>query len=105
MSAGPEEMKVLASRILAAVAEGRYSEAQGTLQEYSRALRRTAESLPRGDSRLRGLEDEWQLLHQETWRRVLVRRAHVCAKLARLPKCPGLYRELSLPLYTWQCAG
>ena len=67
----PEELEALAGRLRARVAEGRYREAQGALQEYCRALRKTVAGLPSGDPGLGRLEDEWQRLLEETRRRML----------------------------------
>jgi hypothetical protein len=105
MKAGETEVEVLAGRLRARVAEGRYREAQCALQEYCRALRNTVASLPPGDPALRRLEDEWQRLRDETRRRVLSGRAHAAARLARLPRLPRLYREPSLPRHTWEVSG
>jgi hypothetical protein len=105
MKSGQTEEDVLAGRLRAQVAEGRYGEAQLALQEYCRALRKTAAGLPRGDPRLPRLEDEWRRLLEETRRRVLAGRAHAAARLARLPKILPLYREPCSPRHTWEYSG
>lgn len=99
------ELDILASRLRARVAEGRYRDAQRALQEYCQALRKTAAGLPHGDPGLQRLEDEWRRLQDETRRRVLVRRAHACARLVRLPQLSLLYREPPRPRRTWECSG
>jgi len=104
MNAGTAELEVLASRLRAQVAEGRYRDAQSTLQEYCRVLRKTAAGLPHGDPGWRCLNDAWRRLQEETRRRVLVRRAHACARLVRLPQVPMPYREPSRPRRTWECS-
>jgi hypothetical protein len=106
MKASQAELEALAGRLRTQVAEGRYPVAQGALQEYCRALRKTVAGLPPGDPGLRCLEDEWQRLLDETRRRVLAGRAHACARLVRLPKpLPNYYSASSLPRHTWECSG
>ena len=105
MKASQKELDAVAGRLRARVAEGRYGEAQGALQEYCRALRKTAGGLPSGDPGLGRLEDEWRRLLEETRRRVLAQRAHAAARLARLPKVLPLYREPCLPRHTWEYSG
>jgi hypothetical protein len=105
MKANEADLEALAARLRARVGEGRYREAQSALADYCRALRKMVASLPPGDPGLRGLENDWQRLQDETRRRVLVGRAHAAARLARLPKIRLLYREPSLPRHTWECSG
>jgi hypothetical protein len=89
MKANPAELEALAGRLRASVAAGRYREAQETLQEYCRALRKAVAGLPPGDARLHSLEDEWRLLLDQTRRRVLAGRAHAAARLRRLAPSPA----------------
>jgi hypothetical protein len=84
MKAQEAELEILAGRVRARVAEGRYPEAQGALREYCQALRKTVAGVPRGDPGLRRLENEWRRLAEETRRRVLAGRAHAGARLAKL---------------------
>ncbi|MGC9949458.1 MAG: hypothetical protein ABSF64_24085 [Bryobacteraceae bacterium] len=86
MNAGAAELEVLAGRLRARVAEGRYAEAQAVLRDYCGALRKTAAGLPRGDARLARLEHDWERLAEETRRRLLAGRAHAGARLARLAR-------------------
>jgi len=105
MKAKAAELEALAGRLRARVAEGRYAEARIALQEYCRSLRKTAAGLPPGDPSLRRLEDDWRRLLEETRRRVLAGRTHAGARLARLPRVPGLYREACVPRHTWEYSG
>jgi hypothetical protein len=105
MKSGETELDVLAGRLRARVAEGRYGEAQLPLQEYCRVLRKTAGGLPSGDPGLGRLEDDWRRLLEETRRRVLAGRAHAFVRLARLPKVLPLYREPCPPRHTWEYSG
>lgn len=105
MKSGETELEILASRLRARVAEGRYPEAQQALGEYCREIRATLGGLPPGDPGLRLLQHEWQRLYDETRRRVLAKRAHACERLAQLPKFPRLYGDDPQPRHTWQCSG
>ena len=105
MTSDNAELEFLAARVRARVAEGRYVEAQGALRNYCDALRKTAAAWPSGDPGLRGLQKDWQRLHDETRRRVLAQRAHACARLALLPKFSQLYGDSPQPRRTWQCSG
>lgn len=106
MKTGEAELGVLASRLRARVAEGRYWEARGALWEYCQALREAAAALPRGDPGLRRLEDEWRGLAEQTRRQVLVGRAHAGVRLARLAQTatrPSYYSEVLQPRRTLEC--
>jgi hypothetical protein len=105
MKSGEAELDVLAGRLRARVGEGRYGEARCALAEYCQALRKTVAGLPRGDPGLRRLENDWRRLLEETRRRVLAKRAHAAARLARLPKVLPLYREPCPPRHTWEYSG
>jgi hypothetical protein len=99
------ELAALAQRLRARVAEGRYAEARGALQEYSEALRKAVAGLAPDDPGRSRLKDDWEGLREETRRRLLARRAHAEARLARLPKLPLPYRCGPEPRRTWQCLG
>jgi hypothetical protein len=105
MNPGEAELEILAGRLQARVAEGRYPEAQSALREYCQTLRKTVAGLPRGDPGLRRLEDAWRRLAEETRRRVLAGRAHAGARLARLaqmPQHPRSYGDVPLSRCTWE---
>ena len=105
MKSGEAELDVLAGRLRARVAEGRYAEAQAVLRDYCGALRKTAAGLPRGDARLARLEHDWERLAEETRRRVLAGRAHAGARLARLAQTPSgsrFYGDGLPPRRTWE---
>jgi hypothetical protein len=99
------ELEALAGRLRARVAERRYPEARSALQDYCQALRKTAAGLPPGDPRLCRLEEDWRRLLEETRRRVLAGRTHARARLARLPRVPGLYLEPCPARHTWEFSG
>jgi hypothetical protein len=84
MKPAEAELEILAGRLRARVAEGRFREAQGALAEYCRVLRKTVAGLPRGDPGRGRLEEEWRLLAEQTRRGLLAGRAHAGARLARL---------------------
>jgi hypothetical protein len=105
MKAGEAELEILAGRLRARVAEGRYPEAQGALREYCLALRKTVAGLPRGDPGRCRLEDDWRRLAEEARRRVLAGRAHAGARLARLAQAPSgsrFYGDGLPPRRTWE---
>lgn len=104
MRAGETELEALAARLRARVAEGRYGEARGALREYCGALRKAVAGLAPGDPGRGRLKSDWERLAEETRRRLLARRAHAAARLARLPKLPLPYRD-GPPRHTWQCLG
>jgi len=105
MKTGAVELEALAGRLRARVAERRYAAARIALQEYCQTLRKMVAALPPGDPSLRRLEDEWRCLLEETRRRVLTGRMHAGARLARLPRIPGLYHEACVPRHTWEYSG
>ena len=105
MKAGAADLEILAGRLRARVAEGRYPEARGVLREYCLALRKTVAGLPRGDPGRCRLEDDWRRLAEETRRRVLAGRAHAGARLARLAQAPSgsrFYGDGLPPRRTWE---
>jgi len=99
------EREALAGRLRARVAERRYNEAQCALNQYVEKLQEAAAGLPPGDPDLRRLAAEWQRVHGETRRQLLIGRAHAATRLARLPRAAAPYAQPFLRRRTWEVSG
>jgi hypothetical protein len=93
MTAGEAELAILVARLGDRVAEGRYREAEGVLQEYCRALRETVAGMAPGDPGWRRLEGESRRVMEGTRRGVLAGRAHAGVRLAALSQASRLCRS------------
>jgi len=105
MSVPDSELAGIAQRLEVLVAQRRYGEAQACFDEYSRDLQATLLRLPHGDPRFREIEEDWHKLIERTRRRVLTGRAHLAARLARLPRRRLSYSAARAPRRTWELLG
>jgi len=101
MSAAGSPFELLATRLRARVAEGRYRQAQAALEEYCGMLRESLAGLSPADPQRRLLAAEWEELAEQTRRRVLAGKAHAAARLARLHRPAGLYHNQPPAHHRW----
>jgi hypothetical protein len=105
MRAAPAKLKDLAGDLRSLVAEGRYLEARGVLEEYGCVLEQRLRGLAPGDPPPAELMDDWRRLMDAARVQILAGRAHVAARLARLPRWDGPYRPAGSPRRTWELIG
>ena len=99
------ELTEYATRLRRLVGEQRYDEARQALADYGRALEQTLGRAPPGDPHVLQMAGEWRQLMENARRRVLAGRAHLAARLARLPPLRSYYNSQSPPPHTWELMG
>ena len=104
MTREPADLKALAGRLRAAVAEQRYAEAEKILEDYGRALERVVRALPPGSPEVTALAAEWRELTESVRRRVLAGRAQTAARLERLLRS-RVYGKAPARRGSWEILG